>query len=77
MSEVIKFTIFDNGKFLPKEGSLAVLEDKFVVVECEGKTIRFRRNPGSRSGYATGAESNYRLNLEEREKYCLKDTGRR
>ena len=71
--EKILFAKFDNGIIIVCEGQLIRMDDKYVYVEFESETHEFRRMPGKLSGYGIGKAKSWRLNQDERKKYCLPD----
>lgn len=74
---MIKFTKFEDGKMTPAEGELIELNDKFVVVKYEDNNYQFSRLPGPKSGFLTGKGPRWRLNIQERDKYCSLDLPKR
>lgn len=75
--ERVTFASFEGGIPRGLEGSLVSVDAEFVTVAFEEKHYRFRRQPGSKSGWGVGPASKWRLGLAERSRYCIADQPRR
>jgi hypothetical protein len=78
----VAFTKFDGGVLLPGEGSLQSMTDQFLIVEVSSDDgtkvlVKFRRQPGSTSGWGTGNAKHWRITEPERKVYCHADLPRR
>lgn len=75
----VGFSKYDGGKMIAAIGTLKEIAQSFIrlkYVDEEGKehNVRFRRTPGSKAGWGVGPSKFWRLNSEDRTKYCHADT---
>lgn len=79
--EIINFTKMDGGIIDSTTGTLVEISNDFVVVSVkvgeEEQRVKFRRAPGSKSGFGVGDAKFWRLSADERKKYVHPDLPRR
>lgn len=79
--EVVNFTKMDGGIIVTTSGTLSEVLKDFVIVSVGTgvweQKVKFRRAPGSKSGFGMGDAKFWRLCAEERSKYVHPDLPRR